>query len=1104
MANQSDELIPENPAEGFRLDGGKAQYYVPPRDTSSGDLFIIDNSHEEWKALKYLREWCQISKSIDIATGFFEIGALLALDGEWQKVEKIRILMGFQTTLRTHQAIRKAREAVLADLNKSTEEEKKSNDFLTGLPAIVEALKSGKIEVRVLEEPKFHAKAYITHGKLDVVGSAALVGSSNFTYPGLTQNIELNLRITTEVQQLQQWYEKYWELGKPATGDVLHILEKHVLEYRPYDVYLKALEQFFLGHEPTATEWEKGSSKLYPQLARYQQDGYHNLLRIAAEHRGAFLCDGVGLGKTFIGMMLIERLHEVERKNIALFVPKAAREAVWERSLRQYIPHIYGAFCKLEIFSHTDLNRENGDIKRRLESVKERADVILIDEAHHFRNKGIEAAEGSPARQGRIRGTGKRRRSRYRILADICQNKTVYLMTATPINNRISDFMHMAQLFAGQADDAYFRRIGIHSLRGHFNALERQIDKAVAAEEAGKTPGETNPENLLKHDEIFKHLVVQRSRKYVKHSLKISEESSDVQFPKKENPKVANYHLSAGYRKLLQHIDDAFKKSGVPIFNLAAYEPLEYYIGNRDEIPEYSFDRERQKQLVILIRTQFLKRFESSVRAFEGSCATLLFKLYSFWKKQAAEETDKKKLAAWEKKHEGMIRLAVERVTLKKKGGKKSIPSLPGMEENGEEESEEDVPEDLIEPEFLEEIELLDPEKYNVTEILKLNEQDLNEAAFLWAEAEKYRKEKDDKLHALLNLLNAETSLKNHKVLIFTEFTDTARYICEELQKAGVRGVEQVDGTSGKNKETVVERFSPYYNRISLSDLKERGLKEIRVLISTDVLAEGLNLQDCTRLINYDIHWNPVRLMQRIGRIDRRLDPQIEAKLLADHPGEKTVRGTAAYWNFLPPDELEIILGLYRRVSHKTLKISKTQGIEGRKLLTENDEFEALREFNEKYEGEETFEEAMRLELMRSLRDDSTLEGRLKDLPGRLFSGKENISAGAQAVFFCYRLPIELRAEEKEGGEPVWSIEQGITKWYMVDLASGNICDNIEEIHRNIACKPETPLKKTCKPATLSETRAKIEIHVKNSYLKQVQAPINSPKPELVCWMEMT
>jgi len=118
------------------------------------------------------------------------------------------------------------------------------------------------------------------------------------------------------------------------------------------------------------------------------------------------------------------------------------------------------------------------------------------------------------------------------------------------------------------------------------------------------------------------------------------------------------------------------------------------------------------------------------------------------------------------------------------------------------------------------------------------------------------------------------------------------------------------------------------------------------VLISTDVLSEGLNLQDATRVINYDLHWNPVRLMQRVGRVDRRMNPEVEARLLADHPDQAPLRGRVAYWNFLPLDELDELLRLYGKVSHKTLRISKTFGIEGQKLLRPEDDFEALRNFN--------------------------------------------------------------------------------------------------------------------------------------------------------------
>lgn len=159
-------------------------------------LFIVDNSVSGWTGQRYLEEWTAIARAFDIATGYFEIGSLLALDGKWQGLEKIRFLMGAEVTQRTRRALLDAvRERATAELDSSIEAEKKPNPFLRGVPAILDALKSGQIECRVYDRAKFHAKAYITHAKLEVVGSQALVGSSNFTGPGLTQNIELNVHV---------------------------------------------------------------------------------------------------------------------------------------------------------------------------------------------------------------------------------------------------------------------------------------------------------------------------------------------------------------------------------------------------------------------------------------------------------------------------------------------------------------------------------------------------------------------------------------------------------------------------------------------------------------------------------------------------------------------------------------------------------------------------------------------------------------------------------------------------------------------------------------------------------------------------------------------
>jgi len=184
----------------------------PPK--SGGELFIVDNSDEAWKGLRYLQDWTEIASSFDIAAGFFEIGALLALDGQWQKLDHIRILMGDEVSERTRNAILEGlRRRITSVLDASIEAEKEKNDFLTGAAAIVEGLRTGRIQCRVYNKRKFHAKAYITHPKVHVIGSVALVGSSNFTLPGLTQNVELNIQIRApgDVSQLQDWFERHWQ-----------------------------------------------------------------------------------------------------------------------------------------------------------------------------------------------------------------------------------------------------------------------------------------------------------------------------------------------------------------------------------------------------------------------------------------------------------------------------------------------------------------------------------------------------------------------------------------------------------------------------------------------------------------------------------------------------------------------------------------------------------------------------------------------------------------------------------------------------------------------------------------------------------------------------
>ena len=235
-------------------------------------MFIIDNTDDNWKALNYLNEWCELSKQFDIATGYFEISSLIAMDGQWQKLDKIRILMGDEVSLRTKSAFKKALNEKLGQLDDSMESAKEGNDFLVGVDAVIDALKSGKIECRLYKKKKFHAKAYITYDKSPVRPPVALVGSANFTWKGLTDNIELNVQIETgaEVKILQDWYEKHWEEAEEVSEEVLEVIEKHTKEYTPFQVYAKSLHEYLRGHEETISEWEKTKSVMYKEISGYQ------------------------------------------------------------------------------------------------------------------------------------------------------------------------------------------------------------------------------------------------------------------------------------------------------------------------------------------------------------------------------------------------------------------------------------------------------------------------------------------------------------------------------------------------------------------------------------------------------------------------------------------------------------------------------------------------------------------------------------------------------------------------------------------------------------------------------------------------------------------
>jgi superfamily II DNA or RNA helicase len=870
---------------------------------SASDLFIVDNSDSEWKVRSYLSDWCELSHAIDIATGYFELGALLCLGNKWDPVDRIRILMGDEVSFRSKRAFEQGLMRITHRLDESVEREKAQNDFLEGVPRIVEAIRSGKIQCRVFRKDKFHAKAYITHGRAAVVGSYGLVGSSNFTHPGLNDNVELNVQIRgPEVSILQDWYEQHWSEAEDITPDILRTIERHIKLHTPFEIWFKALHEFFSGHELTPDEWDTERSIVFRQLAKYQRDAYKNLVQIARRYGSAFLCDGVGLGKTFVGLMLVERFVLHESKRVVLFAPKAAREDVWEPLIENFLPDLNGGFVSFIAYNHTDLQRR-GRWPRDMSRTLRDADVVIIDEAHHFRNPGI-------------KGEGQREASRYRFLQEYLHQeggrpKQAFFLTATPINNSVHDFRHILELITNR-NEGYFsegqRNLGIHNLRSHFVQLEKRLYSVQRAQ----IPEQLDlhlVERTLQEDSIFDHLVVQRSRAYVKESQK-QLENGQVIFPERGVPHVVPYKLKLTYGRLLDSVERAFNKEK-PLFVLGIYYPLAYWKGNKKEPSFATFDEGRQRQVVSLIRTQFLKRFESSARAFEMSCWRLLKKLLAWIEAHGDGEHEARRLERWKLKHQDLIGY------------------VHAHQHDFWLEPPDEGTEDFLTDEEIAAVERLDPTQYHIDQIIDDTYDDLDQLAEFLQLVGEVKPEKDDKLKALIKLLKTDKSAAGKKLLLFTEFADTAQYLEIELKKAGSAVLERIDGSSSqKQPSEVIRRFSPYYNGTDSNKQKAAGKEEIGILIATDILAEGLNLQDASRLINYDLHWNPVRLMQRIGRVDRRLDPAVESRLIADHPELGDTRGKIVFWNFLPPDELDQLLRLYHRVNRKVVTISRTLGIE--------------------------------------------------------------------------------------------------------------------------------------------------------------------------------
>jgi hypothetical protein len=669
---------------------------------------------------------------------------------------------------------------------------------------------------------------------------------------------------------------------------------------------------------------------------------------------------------------------------------------------------------------------------------------------------------------------------------ELAAGKQLFMLTATPINNELDDLYHLINYSAQNRAD-YFASIGIHNLRKHFIDADNRIEEQHSTKDINEA---VDAVDFLHTDHLLQNVLIQRSRKYVKESEGIGQDAP--LFPERQLPQVIRYSLKSVYQTLYGEIKEAFDRDN-PFLTLAIYNTSVYHKDPDEQTAQY------QRQIIALIRVLLLKRLESSFKSFEASVEDLLAKMADFLRRYSPELFE-----AWQTTNRRWWSIV-----------QAHIQERLEIEEDKEAKAEEEdnLPDD--ENDFK-------PEEHDMERLLQDLQEDMELLTIFLSKI--YRRfyvkgqegsledpSRDDKVKQLIHYLQEEPILEGRKVVIFTEFRDTARYVARQLRDAGFKRMEQIDSGRRMDREVVIKRFAPYYN---CDDTDEdlygeteliRYLKDpIDLLISTDVLSEGLNLQDSSLIINYDLHWNPVRLMQRIGRVDRRLDPVKEEAL--NRPSD--LAGKIYFWNFLPPDEIEELLHLRQRLDGKIVRINQTLGIEGA-LLTPDDPDMSLKEFNEHYEGKETVEELMNLERQRLAQENPELWKKLNQLPRRLFSGKvagdgfepivnregERVSS-LQApltpgVFCAYRMPA---FREETLGE---------VRWYFRESEGGEIHENLPRCWAAIRCLSHTTRKVEQGVDGLVEARKAIEKHIRNTYLKATQAPM-AEKPTLIAWLEIT
>lgn len=839
---------------------------------------------------KELEKHIRKGSKVSTISAYFTMYAYSALKKELDKIDEMRFI--FTTPSFSKNKDKEAREYEIVNNNIfGNEFELKLRNEMTQSAVAKDCAKwlKDKVEIKSFKEPNVAQPRMIhVHNKSEE--DIVINGSVDFTTDGLgitgSNRADFNNFMAgeefTDSQLLS--FDTLWNNEMVLTDVKDKLLKQMEVMYEENSgefIYFKSLYHIFYNYLDELDEdniVKKGNklkeTKIWNTLYQFQQDAVIGAIDKIEKYNGCILADSVGLGKTFTALAIIQ-YYELRNDRVLVLVPKKLRENWTIYTLNDKRNIFAEDRFRYDVLNHTDLSRERGFSGNiDLKTINwENYDLVVIDESHNFRN--------NPAVKDRV--------TRYqRLMNDVIKqgHKTKLLMlSATPVNNKMNDIKNQIAFITEDKDNA-LEEIGISSINHTLRNAQTIFNQWSKLDDNTRT-GEKFVDMMdLEYFKLLDTLTIARSRKHIEKYYDLAEIG---EFPNRLDP--INESSDIDIKKEFPTLNEI--NNEIERLNLSVFSPFLYILPQKREDYAKKYDiaigegksvfkqTDREKSLIQLMRINLLKRMESSIHSFKLTIEKLLFKI------------------------------------------NKTLEKIDNISEY-----KEDIDISLIDPEEDEydkfmfgkktKVLLQDMDLIKWKQDLKLDKEKLE---FLFTQAKEVDCLRDEKLadlkKVISNKIENPINEDNKKILIFTAFADTAKYLYENISQwifdnyglytALVTG-------SGDNKtnlkavrntdiDEILTSFSPISKNRNI--INPEMTEEIDILIGTDCISEGQNLQDCDYLINYDIHWNPVRIIQRFGRVDRIGSKNKDIQLV----------------NFWPNIELDEYINLKGRVENRMVMV---------------------------------------------------------------------------------------------------------------------------------------------------------------------------------------